>query len=30
VPGKVVKTLDPADNWVEFRKKRNEADNHDQ
>jgi serine O-acetyltransferase len=29
VPGKVVKTIAPEDNWVEFRKRRNKGIEHD-
>lgn len=30
VPAKVVKTITPSDNWVEFRKKRNQRNDHDE
>ncbi|MDX2504241.1 MAG: serine O-acetyltransferase [Gammaproteobacteria bacterium] len=30
VPAKVVKTIDPSENWVEFRKKRNSGFSHDE
>lgn len=30
VPAKVVKTIEPSENWIEFRKKRNEERHYDE